>query len=144
MSGSLLHRPAWQSRGWMSFTVANGGVLHLGGTSITTPTSALSISSFLDSGIPQNPEKTRFAIAGLGDNNGHTIKHAVIRIVSGGATTDPAARTATNGSTPTTALGLWRDIGETIELHNSQTEIFNFKLFNRSGGNMVVEVEVFE
>jgi hypothetical protein len=137
------HRPAWKSRGWMSFTVADTAAMHLGGASITTPTSVLCLANFLDAGIPQSADKSRFAEIPRGDTNGHAIKHAVIRLVSGGATS-PAARTATNGSTPTTSAGQARDVGEVIELHNSRDEIFNFKLFNRSGGNMVVEVEVFE
>lgn len=139
-----VHRPAVKSRGFMSFTVANGGVLHLGGASITTPTAELSVSTFLAAGIPQDGGKTRFLDIERGELNGHAIKHAIVTIISGGATVDPAARTMTNGSTPTTALGVARLIGDVIEFWNSREAIFNFKLFNRSGGNMVVEVEVFE
>ncbi len=138
-----VHRPAWISKGWMSFTVANGGVLRLGGASQTVPTSQLSVSNFLASGIPQNLDATAFADVAIGDGknpNGHSIKHAVIKIVSGGATNDPAARVMQDGSTPTTSLGEAYYIGDIIEIHNSRSDLFNFKLFNRSGGNMVVEV----
>lgn len=138
------HRPAWISRGWMSFTVANGGLLELGGASQTVPTSALSVSSFLTNGIPQSGDKTRFADkARDGEAGAHSIKHALIEIVSAGATT-PAGRSTQDGSTPTTSLGRQRSIGDILEYHNCRDEIFNFKLFNRSGSNMVVEVEVFE
>lgn len=133
-----IHRPAWRSRGWMSFTLANGAVLHLGGPSAVAPTTELSVGTFLSAGIPQNADKTAF------NDDTHTIKHAVIEIMSSGATTDPPARTMTNGSTPTTSLGRYRRVNEVIELHNSRSEIFGFKLFNRSGGNMVIDVEVFE
>lgn len=142
-------RPSWRSRGWMSFTLANGAVLHLGGVSAVAPTAYLSSAAgasgagtFLALGIPQSPAKDHFAFGS--DPFAHSIKHAVIEIISSGATVDPAARRATDGATPTTALGKYTDARVPVEIHNSPDEIFNLKLFNRSGGNMVIEVEVFE
>lgn len=142
------HRAGWKSRGWMSFTVATGTVLHLGGSSQTAPTSYLSggVSSggFLATGIPQNGGKTRFADVAIdSDVNGHSIKHASITIVSDTSAT-PDARVMTDGSTPTTSLGAQHFVSDVIDIFNSRDEIFSFKLFNRSAGNMVVEVEVFE
>lgn len=137
------HRAGWISRGWMSFTVANGGVLHLGGASTTTPTSQISVSDYLAAGIPQTALKTRFLDVVMDGSTGHAIKHAIITIVSAGATS-PAGRKLTNGSTPTTSLGAQVLSPDSFTIENSPSAIFNFKLFNRSGGDMVVEVEPFE
>lgn len=142
--------PAWVSRGWMSFTVANGNVLYLGsGTNQTAPTAWISnnitdATSFLATGIPQDGNKTRFADIAKDDTNGHAIKHAIITICSGGATS-PAARTTQDGvSVATTSLGAQRLIGDVILLRNQRASIYAFTLFNRSSSNLVVEVEVFE
>jgi len=136
------------SRGFMSFTVANGDVLHLGGASQTAPTSHLSggvsgAGGFLATGIPQKLNKSSFADIVAGDTNGHAIKHAIVTFVSDGGTS-PAGRYMTDGSTPTTSLGPQTLTGDGRTYLNSRTQIFNFKWFNRSGGNAVVEVEVFE
>lgn len=142
-----LQKPAWRSRGWMSFTVAAGAHLRLGGTSPTTPTAQLSVSNFLAAGIPQNPEKSAFAeaLTSFGDSNGHTIKHAVYEIISGGTPANAAAaRVATDGSVPTATLGKKRLIGDERIIDDSRGEIYNFDLINNTDANMVVEVEVFE
>lgn len=145
---SQVHRAAWQSRGWMSFTVADGGVLHLGGALQTAPTTHLSggdstAAGFLATGIPQTPDKTDFAEKVRHDTNSHFIQHAIINIISAGATS-PAGRTMTDGSVPTTSLGGDTQSPDSFTIEQSRREIFNFKLFNRSGGDMVVEVKVFE
>jgi len=143
------HKAGWTSRGFMSFTIADGAVLHLGGSSATAPTVHLSggisgATGFLAAGIPQKLDKSAFAdVARTTDANGHAIKHAIITLVSAGATA-PAARRMTDGSTPTTSLGAQWLTGDTWIIENSQQAIFNFKVFNRSGGNAVFEVEVFE
>jgi len=144
------HRASWKPRGFMSFTVANGDVLYLGkGASQIAPTVHLSAgvsdaTGFLAAGIPQNASKTRFAhIANVGEANGHAIKHVVVTIVSAGATV-PAARRMTDGSVATTALGAQMLATDVYIIENSPEQIYNFTLFNRSGGNMVVEVEPFE
>lgn len=145
-----IHRATWKSRGWMTFTVPNGSHLRLsgaGGAGIVgpTPTGHLSAGNFLAAGIPQVFDYGAWRFAEIArDSGGHSIKHAIIEIMSSGATVDPPARTATDGSLPTTSLGRYRDARSPIEIHNSPSEIFNFDLFNRSGGDMVVEVEVFE
>lgn len=133
----------------MSFTVADGGVLRLGGASQTAPTAHFSggvsdATGFLAAGIPQKPTLLAFAdIIGGVDPKGHTIKTVFITLVSAGAT-GPAARFMCDGSIPTTSLGAQFLTGDIKEFWNSREAIFNFKLFNRSGGNAVVEVEVFE
>jgi hypothetical protein len=136
------------SRGWMSFTLATGALLELGGASATVPTAQLSPSNFLAAGIPQNAAKSAFAdpgAAGVGaDTNGHTIKHMRFTVISVAVAATPAARFATSGSTPTASLGAQVLTGDGQMIPNSRQEIFNFKLFNRSAGNMVVEVEVWE
>lgn len=142
------HKAAWKSRGWMSFTLPNGDVLHLGGVSQTPPTVHLSggnstATGFLATGIPQNSDKTRFAEKTLREDNAHTIKHLIVNIISAGATT-PAGRTMTDGSVPTTTLGGDTASPDSFTIENSPDEIFNFKLFNRSGGNMVIECKPFE
>lgn len=147
MAGQF-HKASWKSRGWMSFTVANLGVLHLGGVSQTAPTAHLSggvsdATGFLATGIPQLPDKSEFADRIRKDDNGHSIKHVIVDIVSAGATT-PAGRTMTDGSTPTTSLGAQVLAADSFTIENSTEQVFNFKLFNRSGSNMVVEVKVFE
>ncbi len=141
MTAPAVRLAGWTSRGWMSFTVANGAVLHLGGATPTAPTAELSVANFLAAGIPQIPAKTRFAEPH--EANGHAIAHAVIDIISAGATS-PAGRSATDGSTPTTSLGGQVLAPDSFTIPGSRQEIYNFKLFNRSGGNMVVEVKVFE
>lgn len=142
-----VHRAAWQSRGWMKFVIPDGEILHLGGPDQTPPDEWMSggdfgAASFLAAGIPQNTSKT--AWAEKPNSGGHTIKHADILIASAGPTDDPHGRSLTDGSVPTTALGRSRYAGDAITLHNSPAEIFNFKICNRSGGDMVVEVEPFE
>lgn len=137
-----VQQAGWTSLGWMTFTIANGDVLHLGGASTTPPTGQLSLGNFLAAGIPQNATKTRFAEALLAEAGGHTIKHVVIRIISAGATS-PAGRRASDGSTPTTSLGSAMLAPDDHTIVNNPNAIFNFKLFNRSGGNMVVDVEPF-
>src|SRR5688572_4892075 len=109
MTTIATQRAGWTSRGWMSFTVANGGVLHLGGALTTTPSDYLSSGTYLSVGIPQTPLKTRFAESG--EIDGHAIAHAEIVIVSAGATDDPHGRSASDGSTPTTAKGRARYVG---------------------------------
>lgn len=138
-------RPAWQSRGWMSFTVAAGAHLKLGGAA-TVPTAYLSLSTFLAAGIPQNADKSAFAERQIeGETTGHTIKHIVYEIVSGGTPANAAAaRIATDGSVPTATLGKKRVIADERSIENSRGEIFRFDLFNNTDGNMVVEVEVYE
>lgn len=140
------------SRGWMSFTVPNGQVLHLGGPNATAPTSALSggknetdPTCFLVAGIPQRADKLAFAdvMRSQDGANGHAIKHATITLVSAGATV-PAGRYMTDGSTPDTARGAQLLAGDGRTITNGRSEIFGFKFFNRSGGNAIVEVEVFE
>lgn len=148
MTGQV-HKASWRSRGFMSYTVANGGVLYLGkGALQTAPTAHISAgvsdaTGFLAAGIPQNGLKTRFAQVASGDPNGHAIKHAVITVVSGGATS-PAGRRLTDGSVATTSLGAQTLTGDTFIIENSPDEIWNFTWFNRSGSNAVVEVEPFE
>jgi hypothetical protein len=150
-----VHRAAWISRGFMTFTVANGQILHLGGSSQTAPTAHISgnvsdATGFLATGIPMNSGASGFADIML-DPKGHMIKHARVTLVGAGATT-PAARVTSDRSTatppvvsvPTTSLGAQFLLGDTILMENSRQEIFDFKLFNRSGGNATVEVEVFE
>jgi hypothetical protein len=132
----------------MSFTIANGGVLHLGGTSQTVPTRHLSggdstATGFLATGIPQNVTKTDFAERVRSETSGHGIQHAIINVISAGATT-PAGRTMTDGSVPTTDLGGEALAPDSFTIEQSRQEIYNFKLFNRSAGDMVVEVKVFE
>lgn len=133
----------------MSFTVATGAVLHLGGASQTAPTLKLSgglsgATSFLVNGIPLALDKLSFADIAKGEPNGHSIKHALIEIISGATPGTPNARTMQDGSTPTATLGRQRSVGDVLEFHNSASSIFNFKLLNNGGGNMIVEVEVFE
>lgn len=137
--------PAWQSRGWMSFTVAAGGHLKLGGAA-TTPTAQLSVSNLLAAGIPRNADNSAFAERQVeGDTTGHTIKHVIYEIISGGTPANAAAaRVATDGSVPTATLGKKRVIGDERTIENSRGEIFRFDLLNNTDGNMVVEVEVFE
>lgn len=142
-----VQKPAWRSRGWMSFSVNAGQKLYLGGANQTTPTSQLSANNFLAAGIPQNPTKTAFAepATAFGDSNGHSIKHMVYEIVSGGTPVNAAAaRIATDGSTPTATLGKKRVIGDERGIDNSRDEIFNFVLYNNTDAAMVVEVEVYE
>jgi len=67
----------------------------------------------------------------------------VVTIVSAGSTV-PAARRMTDGSVATTALGAQMLATDVYIIENSPEQIYNFTLFNRSGGNMVVEVEPFE
>lgn len=123
-------------KGWMSFTVANGAVLHLGGASQTTPTASLSVSSLLASGIPQNENKTAFAST-------HKIKHADVIVTS--AATLGQVRCMTNGSTPTATAGYpVEGSGNGLGIRNSQQEIFNTKCFNNTGGNITIEVYVWE
>jgi hypothetical protein len=144
-----VHRAAWKSRGFMSFTIADGAVLYLGkGALQTAPTVHISAgvsgaTGFLATGIPQDGLKTRFAQIQTGDSNGHTIKHVIITFVSSGATS-PCGRKATDGSVATTALGSQTLTGDSFTIENSPAEIYNFTWFNRSGGNAVVEVEPFE
>jgi hypothetical protein len=144
-----VHRAAWKSRGFMSFTILDGAVLYLGkGTLQTAPTVHISAgvsgaTGFLATGIPQDGLKTRFAQVQTGDTNGHTIKHAVITFVSAGATS-PSGRKTTDGSVATTALGAQTLTGDSHVIENSPEQIYNFTWFNRSGGNAVVEVEPFE
>lgn len=136
------------SRGWMTFTLAAGALLELGGASQTAPTNQLSPSNFLATGIPQNAAKSAFAdpgVAGVGaDTNGHTIKHMRFTVISVAVAATPAGRFATSGSTPTATLGTQVLTGDGQMLPNCRQEIFNFKLFNNSAGNMVIEVEVWE
>lgn len=155
-----VHRPAWISKGWMSFTVTTGNVLHLGGALQTTPTAAMAVAAdgttkteadttacFLYTGIPQNLDKTSFADVANDrgkDPRGHSIKHAIIEIISVAGATLPAARSMQDGSIPTTDHGRYRRVGDAIEFNNSRQALFGFKIFNNSGGNMLVEVEVFE
>ena len=143
-----VHKAAWKSRGWMSFTVADGAVLHLGGALQTAPTTHLSggvsdATGFLATGIPQTADKTDFAEKVRHDTNGHFIQHAIINIISSGAI-DPMGRTMTDGSVPTSSLGGNTQAPDSFTIEQSRQEIFNFKLFNRSGDNMVIEVKVFE
>lgn len=130
----------------MSFTVAAGAHLKLGGSAATVPTAQLSVSNLLLSGIPQNADKTAFAERQVeGDTTGHTIKHIVYEIISGGTPANAAAaRLATDGSATTATLGKKRVIGDERTIENSRGEIFRFDLLNNTDGNMIVEVEVFE
>lgn len=143
------HKAGWTSHGFMSFTVANGAVLELGGATATVPTAHLSggisgATGFLAAGIPHKLDKSAFAdIARPTDGNGHAIKHAIITLVSAGATA-PAARRMADGSTPTTSLGAQWLVGDNWTIENNPEAIFHLKAFNRSGGNAVFEVEVFE
>lgn len=142
-------RAALTSKGWMSFTVANGGVLHLGGASQTAPSAHMSggvsdATGFLAAGIPQKLDKSGFAdIVSPVDTNGHAIKTAFVTFVSDGGTS-PGGRFMCDGSIPTTSLGKRTLVGDTQEFWNCRDAIFKFKWFNRSGNNAVVEVEVFE
>lgn len=136
-------RPAVNGKGWMSFTIATGAVLHLGGASVTTPTSQLSPSNFLAAGIPQNGAKTRFADSSKDEPSGHIVKRVIVNIISALTPGTPNARYAYDGSTPTATLGAARAAGDMIDVVGNAA-IFNFKLINNGGGNMVVEVEVEE
>jgi hypothetical protein len=133
----------------MSFTLATGTVLHLGGASQTTPTDSLGVVS-LAAGIPQLADKSAFLdsrAALVNPTNALSIKHAIIEIVSVAnavAAGTPEGRRMTNGSTPTTDRGIRQLANDLFVIENNTEAIFNFKLFNRSAGNMVVEVEVFE
>ena len=134
------------SKGWMSFTLAAGALLELGGVNQTVPTAQLSPGNFLATGIPQNSDKTRFAESAsqFGDPNGHSIKHMRFTVVSVAVAATPAGRFATSGSTPTATLGAQVLTGDGQMIPNSRSEIFNFKWFNNSAGNAIVEVEVWE
>lgn len=137
-------RPAVKGRGFMSFTLAAGAVLHLGGASQTTPTAQLSVSNFLAAGIPQNGDSTAFADIVRGDLNGHAIKRIVAKVISAATPGTPVARYAYDGSTPTASLGSQMDgVGDAVDVAGRDA-VFNFKLINNGGGNMVVEVTVEE
>lgn len=146
---SQVQRAGLTSRGFMSFTIADGGLLQLGGSSATVPATHLSggvsdATGFLAAGIPQTPDKRNYADIAAGDVKGHSIKHATITLISAGAATGPAARYMSDGSTPTTSLGAQLLTGDGRTFENSRDGIFNFKAYNRSGGSAVFEVEVFE
>ena len=135
---------AWINRGWLSFTVANNGVLYLGAGALqTAPTAQLSTLNLLTTGIPQKLDLSAFADLVGGDPNGHTVKHVVITLVSAGANT-PAGRTTSSTAVPTSTLGAQFLAGDSIVIENGRQQIFNWKFYNASGGNAVVEVEVFE
>lgn len=138
-----------ESRGWMSFTLAAGAVLELGGASQTAPTAWLSANdataaSFLATGIPQNRLKTAFATFQLpqDDPRPHGIKHMRFTVISVAVAATPAARFMNDGSIPTATLGARVLVGDGQTIPNNRPGVFNFKLFNCSAGNMVVEVEV--
>jgi|GEM_PF-2268091 len=149
-----VQKAGWRSRGWMSFTIANNAHLLLGGPSATVPTKAKSANKdetdpacFLVNGIPQNADKSRFAeigSQGFTETNGHAIKHALIDIISSGATITPAARTMTDTSAPDSTHGQYVTTPDTLIIEDARDDIFRFDLINVSGGNMVVEVRPFE
>lgn len=138
----------FESYGWMSFTLAAGQVLHLGGANQTVPTAYLSTvkgsSTFLATGIPQKRDKTGFADPTLPqiELNPHGIKHMRFTVISVAVAATPAARFASDGSVPTDTLGAQVLTGDGQLIPNNRQGVFNFKLYNRSAGNMVVEVEV--
>lgn len=140
-------RPAVNGKGWMSFTVPTGQVLHLGGASQTTPTAYLSLgnaTTLLSAGIPQNSAKTKYIEAPESDTAGHAIKRAVVKVISAATPGTPVGRYAYDGSTPTATLGSQLDgAGDIVDVAG-RSAIFNFKLYNNGGGNMVVEVTVEE
>lgn len=153
----FVHRPAWRSRGWMSFTLANNAVLHLGGnftdngtTVRTLPDAHISngvsdATGFLAAGIPQTGDKSRFLDTAVRSDGtfAHAIKHAIIKIAGvGGAAASPYARFLDDGSTPTSALG--EVLEDSLEYHNSRDAIRNFKLINVSGGTITVTVRPYE
>ena len=135
------------SKGWMSFDVAAGGVVRLGGANQTVPDRQLSVGNFLATGIPQNSDKTRFAepASQFGDGaNGHSIKHMRFTLVSVAVAATPGGRFATSGATPTATLGAQVLTGDGQTIPNSRDEIFRFVFFNNSAGAAVFEVEVWE
>lgn len=137
-------RPAVKGRGWMSFTLAAGAVLHLGGASQTAPTSQLSVSNFLTTGIPQNGAQSAFAEIWKQETNGHAIKRIVAKVISAASAGTPVGRYTYDGSTPTASGGSQLDgIGDSVDVAGRDA-VFNFKLYNNGGGNMVVEVTVEE
>jgi hypothetical protein len=131
----------------MLFTIASNAHLLLGGANQTKPTLAKSGTKdetdpacFLLNGIPQNVAKTHFADVARNEVNGHSIKHAIINIISAGATITPAARTMTDTSAPDSTHGQYVTAPDVLIIENGMDEIFNFDLINLSGGNMIVEV----
>lgn len=139
----------FESRGWMSFTLAAGAVLHLGGALQTVPTAWLSgadstAASFLAGGIPQNRAKTAFVDFALPqvELRPHGIKHMRFTVISVAVAATPAGRFMNDGSVPTATLGAQVLTGDGQTIPNNRMGVFNFKLFNNSAGNMIVEVEV--
>ena len=132
--------------GIMSFTVANNGFLRLGGATQTAPTTQLSSVPLLTTGIPQASSKF---VDDPTATNFNRIKHAYIFIIStAGAVTGKGAVRHNAGQIaavdPSATLGTRAAVGDRIQILNGREAIFNFSLINLSGGNMEIDVEVYE
>jgi hypothetical protein len=148
---------ALKGRGWMTFSIAAGAVLHFGGANAgsgtagnasSLPTAWVSggdstAASLLAKGIPQNPQNIGYQ-NDRAQSNYHEIKAADIYIISAAGVGAPPARFLDDGSVPTAALGTRYNVGDSIQIRNGADQLFKSKIFNNGAGAMVVEVQVWE